>query len=102
MKTYEKNQKEAVAKVLRSAHTQEVPLDSGGIGPGDDVVFDFSDQETTDLGGLSLLLTAQRLASAKNRRVWIKDLPYHTWQILIAMGLSELFLRFPQAYGPVD
>lgn len=102
MRTYEKNQKEAVTKVLRSAHTQDVPLDRGAIGPGDDVVFDFSDQKSTDLGGLSLLLTAQQLAAAANRRVWIKDLPYHTWQILISMGLSELFLRFPQAHGPMD
>lgn len=102
MKAYEKNQKEATAKVLRETRTQEVVVDRGAIGPGADVVFDFSDQKTPDLGGLSLLLTAQQLASSEDRRVWIKDLPYQTWQILITMGLSELFLRFPQAYGPMD
>lgn len=102
MNNYEKARKEAAARFRRATRSEKVVTDPGAIGPQADVVFDFSDLRTPDLGGLSLLLTAQQMVSAENRQVWIKELPYQTWQILIAMGLNGLFLRFPQSYGPMD
>ncbi len=58
-----------------------------------DVLIDFTDSHVVDFEGLTLLLTAQRLAHSEDRQVWLMGLPEHAWSVLKAMGLDVLFVR---------
>lgn len=58
-----------------------------------DVLIDFTDSHVVDLEGLTLLLTAQRLAHSEDRQVWLMGLPDKAWSVLEAMGLDDLFVR---------
>ena len=64
-----------------------------------DVVIDFTDSHVVDFEGLTLLLTAQRLAHSENRQVWLMGLPEHAWSVLRAMGLDDLFVRISSPGG---
>lgn len=70
--------------------------------PGVDLVIDFTDSAPVDLGGLSLLLTAQRMAEQADRRVWLRALPDRTWQLLHALGLESCFELFPAGGDPMN
>ncbi|MBW3533948.1 MAG: STAS domain-containing protein [Gemmatimonadetes bacterium] len=63
--------------------------------PAADVVIDFTDSAPVDLGGLTLLLTAQQMAQETDRKVWLRALPHRTWQLLYALGLEDCFELFP-------
>ena len=58
-----------------------------------DVLIDFTDSYVVDFEGLTLLLTAQRLAHSEDRQVWLMGLPDNAWSVLRAMGLDDLFVR---------
>ena len=58
-----------------------------------DVLIDFTDSHVVDFEGLTLLLTAQRLAQSEDRQVWLMGLPENAWSVLQAMGLADLFVR---------
>ena len=58
-----------------------------------DVLIDFTDSHGVDFEGLTLLLTAQRLAHSEDRQVWLMGLPESAWSVLEAMGLDDLFVR---------
>lgn len=58
-----------------------------------DVLIDFTDSYVVDFEGLTLLLTAQRLAHSEDRQVWLMGLPDNAWSVLEAMGLDDLFVR---------
>ena len=58
-----------------------------------DVLIDFTDSHVVDFEGLTLLLTAQRLAHSEDRQVWLMGLPENAWSVLEAMGLDDLFVR---------
>ena len=65
-------------------------------GPEDekmDVLIDFTDSYVVDFEGLTLLLTAQRLAHSEDRQVWLMGLPDNAWSVLESMGLADLFVR---------
>lgn len=66
--------------------------------PETDVVFDFTGLHRPDLQDLSLILTA-RLQAPTGDRVWVRALPYVTWNVLHALGLDHMFRIFP---GPSD
>lgn len=66
---------------------------------GSDVLIDFTDSHVVDFEGLTLLLTAQRLAHSEDRRVWLMGLPDHAWSVLEAMGLDNLFVRVDSPGG---
>ncbi len=65
-----------------------------------DVLIDFTDSHVVDFEGLTLLLTAQRLAHSEDRQVWLMGLPDHAWSVLKAMGLDVLFVRVSSPEGP--
>lgn len=67
-----------------------------------DVVIDFTGSAPVDLGGLSLLLTAQQMAHEADRRVWLRALPHRTWQLLHALGLEGRFELFPAGGEPMN
>ncbi len=85
-----------VAAALQMTRT---PLESPALS---DLIVDFSGLQTPDLAGLTLLITAQQLAQAEQRQVWLKDLPEHTWLLLQALGLDGLFVRMPSPSGPLN
>ncbi len=64
-----------------------------------DVLIDFTDSHVVDFEGLTLLLTAQRLAHSEDRQVWLMGLPEHAWSVLAAMGLDVLFVRVSSSEG---
>ena len=64
-----------------------------------DVLIDFTDSHVVDFEGLTLLLTAQRLAHSEDRQVWLMGLPEHAWSVLKAMGLDVLFGRVSSTGG---
>ncbi len=64
-----------------------------------DVLIDFTDSHVVDFEGLTLLLTAQRLAHSEDRQVWLMGLPEHAWSVLKAMGLDVLFVRVSSLEG---
>jgi len=66
----------------------------------EDVVLDLSGLEALDVRTLSLLLTAQRVAEAEHREVWLAGLDARIWQVLNAMGLGPLFRFFPESDSP--
>lgn len=71
-------------------------------GPEDtksDVLIDFTDSHVVDFEGLTLLLTAQRLAHSEDRQVWLMGLPENAWSVLEAMGLDDLFVRVSSPGG---
>ncbi len=72
------------------------------VDPATDVVIDFTGRAPVDLGGLSLLLTAQQLAEEDHRRLWLRALPDRTWQILHALGLEGCFELFPSGGDPMN
>ena len=65
-----------------------------------DVLIDFTGSHVVDFGGLTLLLTAQRLAHSEDRQVWLMGLPENAWSVLEAMGLDDLFVRVSSPGGP--
>ncbi len=65
-----------------------------------DLVIDFSGTQIRDITELTMILTAQRIADAEDRQVWLADLPDGTWKLLEAMGLDALFVRVPRTGGP--
>ena len=64
-----------------------------------DVLIDFTDSHVVDFEGLTLLLTAQRLAHSEDRQVGLMGLPEHAWSVLKAMGLDGLFVRVSSLGG---
>ncbi len=64
-----------------------------------DVLIDFTDSHVVDFEGLTLLLTAQRLAHSEDRQVWLMGLPDNAWSVLEAMGLDDLFVRVSPPEG---
>ncbi|MGD8318868.1 MAG: hypothetical protein PVJ02_00390 [Gemmatimonadota bacterium] len=66
--------------------------------PETDLVFDFTGLHRPDLQDLALILTA-RLQAPPGDRVWVRALPYATWNVLHALGLEHLFRVFP---GPSE
>lgn len=58
------------------------------------VVFDFSETQGVGLSDLALVLTA-RLQAGPAGTVWVRRIPYETWQILRALGLDHLFHVYP-------
>ena len=64
-----------------------------------DVLIDFTDSHVVDFEGLTLLLTAQRLAHSEDRQVWLMGLPDPAWSVLEAMGLDDLFVRVSPPEG---
>ena len=64
-----------------------------------DVLIDFTDSHVVDFEGLTLLLTAQRLAHSEDRQVWLMGLPENAWSVLEAMGLDDLFIRVSSPGG---
>ncbi len=67
-----------------------------------DVLIDFTDSHVVDFEGLTLLLTAQRLAHSEDRQVWLMGLPENAWSVLEAMGLDDLFVRVGSPGGPLN
>ncbi len=67
-----------------------------------DVLIDFTDSHVVDFEGLTLLLTAQRLAHSEDRQVWLMGLPENAWSVLEAMGLDDLFIRVRSPWGPLN
>jgi anti-anti-sigma regulatory factor len=67
-----------------------------------DVLIDFTDSHIVDFEGLTLLLTAQRLAHSEDRQVWLMGLPDNAWSVLEAMGLDDLFVRVSSPGGPLN
>ncbi len=65
-----------------------------------DLVIDFFGTQIHDITELTMILTAQRIADAEDRQVWLADLPDRTWKLLEAMGLDDLFVRIPSPGGP--
>ena len=70
--------------------------------PATDLVIGFTGSAPVDLGGLSLLLTAQNMAQEADRRVWLRALPHRTWQLLHALGLEGRFELFPSGGEPMN
>lgn len=64
-----------------------------------DVLIDFTDSHIVDFAGLTLLLTAQRLAHSEDRQVLLMGLPENAWSVLEAMGLDDLFVRVSSPWG---
>lgn len=60
-----------------------------------DLVFDFSEMERPDLGGMVLVLTARQIAEDDDRRVWVKSMSARMRELLHALGLEHLFEDFP-------
>lgn len=89
----------AETPVVNVRQMTRTPLESPALS---DLIVDFSGLQTPDLAGLTLLLTAQQLAKAERRQVWLKDLPERTWQLLQALGLDGLFVRMPSPSGPLN
>jgi hypothetical protein len=58
-----------------------------------DILIDLTDSHIVGFEGLTLLLTAQRLAHSEDRQVWLMGLPDNAWSVLEAMGLDDLFVR---------
>ena len=67
-----------------------------------DVLIDFTDSHVVDFEGLTLLLTAQRLAHSEDRQVWLMGLPENAWSVLEAMGLDDLFVRVGSPGGQLN
>jgi len=66
--------------------------------PDTDLVFDFEGLHRPDLCDLALILTA-RLQTPVPERVWVRALPYSTWNLLQDLGVDHLFHVYP---GPED
>ena len=64
-----------------------------------DVLIDVTDSQVVDFEGLTLLLTAQRLAQSEDRQVWLMGLPENDWAVLESMGLADLFVRVSAPEG---
>ena len=73
--------------------------DSDSPSSADDLVFDLSDLDEMTVQDLSVLLTAQRLASEEDRTVWATGVASATWHALHAMGLTDYFKPFPGEAG---
>jgi hypothetical protein len=66
-----------------------------------EVVFDFEGLRRPDLCDLSLILTA-RLKAPPGDRVWVRALPYATWNLLEALRVDHLFHVYPGPNEEVD
>lgn len=84
-----------LALVLASEAPESAGRDAG---MGNDLVFDFTSQRELDLTDLALVLTA-RLQAEPGERVWVRQIPWETWDVLRALGLDHLFRVYP---GPGD
>ncbi len=78
----------AASVTVRGTGTEEAPRD---------LVFDFSDLDDMSVQDLSVLLTAQRMATEEDRAVWATGVARETWHALHALGLEEYFRPFPTA-----
>ena len=76
----------------------EAPVEERGGLPGTDLVFEFSLRRGLDMTSLALVLTA-RLHAGTRGRVWVKEIPVETWNVLRSMGLDHFFMVVP---GPGD
>jgi hypothetical protein len=65
------------------------------------VVFDFTGLEQSNIGDLSLILTA-RLQSAPTDNVWVRSIPWGTAQVLRLLKLDHLFRVYPEGDGSVN
>ncbi|RMH14936.1 MAG: hypothetical protein D6701_10695 [Gemmatimonadetes bacterium] len=97
-----KDRKKRARRERRSTLVPVAAGHTGAAGPGADVVLDFAGVGAPDLAGLTLILTARQLACEDRRRVWLKDIPFRTWQALRSLGLEGLFKYFPHVDGPLD
>ena len=78
-----------------------VPRRHGDASHGDErdgLIFDVSAMGQMNVGDLSLLLTASRLAREDNLDVWVAGLPGQSWQVLEALGLADEFKQFPEEH----
>lgn len=62
----------------------------------DGLIFDVSEMGQMNVGDLSWLLTASRMARADDVDVWMTGLPGRSWQMLHALGLADEFKQFPE------
>lgn len=69
-----------------------------GHGAPAELVFEFSGMRGLGLSDLALVLTA-RLSAGPGGRVWVKEIPLETWNLLRSLGLDHLFQVVP---GPGD
>ena len=60
----------------------------------DDLIFEFTPECPLGLKELALLLTA-RLQSGPHERVWVRHIPYQTWNVLRALGMDHFFQVYP-------
>jgi hypothetical protein len=67
-----------------------------------DLLFDYTGVGPVDVKGLSLLLTARLLPEQRDRKVWVRGLPYAAWRFLQAGGLDHLFRLFPISVEPAN
>ncbi len=72
----------------------EEPEEGRGATPGTDLVFEFSGKRGLDLRDLALVLTA-RLRTGPRGRVWVKEIPVETWNVLRSLGLDHYFMVVP-------
>lgn len=92
----EGGRREALLALVPGSEAREWAAD--GAGTGNDLVFDFTGEYGLDLTDLALVLTA-RLQAGPEGRVWVRQIPYETWNVLRALGLDHLFHVYP---GPGD
>jgi hypothetical protein len=87
------------SKVGRWVMKQELSAHETGTERSDraDLVFDFSEIGSPDLGALCLMLTARNIANGDHKRVWLHGLPETSWRMLHAMGLQDYFEMLPFA-----
>jgi len=72
----------------------EGPEGGRGATSGTDLVFEFSGRRGLHLADLALVLTA-RLRAGLQGKVWVKEIPVETWEVLRSMGLDHLFMVVP-------
>jgi hypothetical protein len=83
--------------------TQSEARDAGAENarPETDLVFDFEGLHRPDLCDLALILTA-RLQAPAEERVWVRALPYATWNLLQDLGVDHLFHVYPGVEEEMD
>jgi len=81
--------------IVASVRVRERGARSGG----EDLVFDLSGMDEMTVKELSVLLTAQQLASREDRAVWATGVAAGTWHALRTMGLTDYLKPFPGEVG---
>ena len=72
----------------------EGPADGRDATPEADLVFEFAGKRGLNLTDLALVLTA-RLQAGPYGRVWVREIPVETWNVLRSMGLDHFFTVVP-------